>query len=189
MSKVAVYSGQRFLIPRKGTVMAESENPSRDRLSVSDLLLVALFGVILTVTLVAAFFRYAVNWSLFWSDEVVRYLFVWFTLFGAALALRDRHHIRVEYFVEQMPPGVRRIVEMAGLLLVTGFNLILVVLGTVWAYETRTVFTPASGLPLSLVFYAALPATAALNVWFCVRRLRTGQYTEMDVGQNEDAID
>ena len=67
-------------------------------------MLVGLFSLILVIILVAVFFRYVVNHSLFWSDEVVRYLFVWFTLLGAALVLRDRRHIRVEYFVEQMPP-------------------------------------------------------------------------------------
>jgi len=49
---------------------------------------------------------------------VVRYLFVWFTLWGAALVLRDRRHIRGEYFVEHLPAGVRRRVEAWGLLLI-----------------------------------------------------------------------
>jgi len=169
--------------------MSKDTGQSRKRLSVADLLLVGLFSVIIAIILVAVFFRYVVNQSLFWSDEVVRYLFVWFTLLGATLALRDRHHIRVEYFVELMPAGVRRWFELSGLVLVMIFNVILVVAGLIWAYETRGAFTPALKLPLSCVFYAALPATAALNVWFGVRRLRAGQYAEVDAGQSEEAID
>lgn len=169
--------------------MSKDTSQSRKRLSVADVLLVGVFTVIIAIILVAVFFRYFVNQSLFWSDEVVRYLFVWFTLLGAALALRDRHHIRVEYFVELMPAGVRRWLELAGLVLITIFNLALVVTGVIWAYETRGAFTPAMKLPLSCVFYAALPGTAALNVWFGVRRLRAGQYAEVDVGQSEEAID
>ena len=72
------------------------------KLTLADRLLVGLFAVILAIILVAVFFRYVINHSLFWSDEVVRYLFVWFTLLGAALVLRDRRHIRVEYFVENL---------------------------------------------------------------------------------------
>ena len=166
--------------------MPEDVRQSRPRLSVPDLLLVGLFGVILVIILVAVFFRYVINQSLFWSDEIVRYLFVWFTLLGAALAVRDRQHIRVEYFVEHMPTAARRAVEMAGLLLVTAFNLVLVVAGVIWAYEARSAFTPALKLPLSGIFFAALPATAALNVWFCVRRLRAGQYAERDPSLNRD---
>lgn len=167
--------------------MNELSEPGRQRLSVPDLILVGLFGAILLVILVAVFCRYVVNHSLFWSDEVVRYAFVWFTLLGAALVLRDRRHIRVEYFVEHLPPGVRRAVELAGLLLILAFNAFLVVAGTLWVCRTHGAITPALGLPLNGVYYAALPATAALGCWFAARRLATGKYAELDAGQDEES--
>jgi len=157
-----------------------------ERLSAADWVLVGLFCVILAIILVAVFFRYVVNRSLFWSDEVVRYLFVWFTLLGAALVLRDRRHIRVEFFVEHIPHGVRRAVEFGGLLLILAFNVYLAVAGVVWVQQTAGTYTPALGLPLNWIFYAALPLTAVLCCWFAARRLLAGQYSELDVGQGED---
>ena len=151
-----------------------------------DLILVGLFSAILLIILIAVFFRYVINQSLFWSDEVVRYAFVWFTLLGAALVLRDRRHIRVEYFVEQMPSGVRRVVELAGLILILAFNVFLVIAGMQWVRETAGALTPALGLPLNWIYYAALPTTAALGCWFAVRRLAAGKYAELDAGQEED---
>ena len=161
--------------------MNENADPSRDRLSMPDLMLVGLFSGILVIILVAVFFRYVVNQSLFWSDEVVRYAFVWFTLSGAALVLRDRRHIRVEYFVEQIPPRLRRAVELAGLVAVLAFNLFLVVAGFLWVRETSGARTPALGLPLNWLFYAALPVTALLSSYFAIRRLMAGEYAELDV--------
>lgn len=166
--------------------MQQSGEPAKQRLSVPDLILVSLFSVILLIILVAVFFRYVVNHSLFWSDEVVRYLFVWFTLLGAALVLRDRRHIRVEYFVEQMPAGVRRVVECAGLVLILVFNVFLVIAGLLWVRETAGAYTPALGLPLNWVYYAALPITAVLGCWFAARRLVAGQCAELDVGREDD---
>lgn len=163
--------------------MKEAVQKSPDRLSPADWLLVGLFSLILAIILIAVFFRYVVNHSLFWSDEVVRYLFVWFTLWGAALVLRDRRHIRVEYFVEQLPMRVRRVVEAAGLLLVLVFHGFLVGAGFLWVYQTAGATTPALGLPLNWVFYAALPVTAALSCWFAVRRFLAGQYAELDAGE------
>ena len=165
--------------------MTEDGESSRERLSAADWVLVGLFCIILAIILVAVFFRYVVNQSLFWSDEVVRYLFVWFTLLGAAVVLRDRRHIRVEFFVEHMPRGLRRAVEVAGLLLILAFNVFLVVAGFLWVHQTAGTYTPALTLPLNWVFYAALPFTAALSCWFAVRRLVTGEYAELDVGQGE----
>ena len=166
--------------------MTENGESSRERLSAADWVLVGLFCIILAIILVAVFFRYVVNQSLFWSDEVVRYLFVWFTLLGAALVLRDRRHIRVEFFVEQMPRGLRRAVEVAGLLLILAFNAFLVVAGFLWVHQTAGTYTPALTLPLNWIFYAALPFTAALSCWFAVRRLVAGEYAELDVGQGEN---
>ena len=161
----------------------ESVAPSSESLPAADWLLVGLFSVILTIILLAVFFRYVVNQSLFWSDEVVRYLFVWFTLLGAALVLRDRRHIRVEYFVEHMPQRLRRVVEFAALLLILAFNGFLVVAGFLWVHETSGASTPALGLPLNWVFYAALPATAVLSCYFAVRRFIAGEYAELDLGE------
>ena len=148
--------------------------------------MVGMFSMILVIILVAVFFRYVINHSLFWSDEVVRYSFVWFTLLGAALVLRDRRHIRVEYFVEHMPPGLRRVVEFAGLVLILAFNVFLVIAGMLWVRETSGAVTPALRLPLNWVYYAALPITAALSCWFAVRRLVAGEYAELDVGPEQD---
>ncbi len=166
--------------------MNKPGEPANQRLSVPDLILVGLFGMILVIILVAVFFRYAINHSLFWSDEVVRYSFVWFTLLGAALVLRDRRHIRVEYFVEHMPRRLRGVVEFVGLVLILAFNVFLAIAGMLWVRETTGALTPALGLPLNWVYYAALPITAALSCWFAVRRLATGKYAELDVGQEED---
>jgi len=137
-----------------------------------------VFGMIIVIILAAVFFRYVLNRSLFWSDEVVRYLFVWFTLWGSALVLRDRRHIRVEFFVELLPQRWQRRVELAGLALVVAFNAVLVVLGLQWAFATRGTYTPALGMPMSVVFYCALPTAALLTTWFGIRRLRTREYGE-----------
>ena len=133
------------------------------------------------LVLVAVFFRYGLNRSLSWSDEVVRYLFVWCTLLGAAVTLREREHIRVEYFVELLPLSVRRTVDAAVLWGVCLFQVALVVLGVMWVWSTRGSYTSALQWPLNLFFYAALPCTAALGAWYALRRLLSGAYSESDV--------
>ncbi len=163
-----------------------SNDKEQSRLSKADWLLVGLFSLILTIILLAVFFRYVVNHSLFWSDEVVRYLFVWFILLGAALTLRDRRHIRVEYFVEHFPPGLRRAAECASLLLIAAFSVFLTVAGVMWVKETQGTYTSALGLPLNIVFYAALPAASLMSVWFAVKRLKAGQFSELDAGSGEE---
>ena len=149
----------------------------------ADLILVVLFSAMLVIALTAVFFRYVMNHSLVWSDEVVRYLFVWFTLLGAAIALRDREHIRVEYFVELLPPGVRRFVELVTLVSVLLFYMAMLVLGLMWVRETSGTSTSALKWPLNWFFYAALPVSAMLGAWYSLRRLKSGEYSELVGGR------
>ena len=166
--------------------MATSQANPRNRAdSAADLVLVVLSTAMLVIALLAVFCRYVLNHSLVWSDEVVRYLFVWFTLLGAAIALRDREHIRVEYFVELLPTGLRRFVELVMLVGVLLFYLAMLVLGFMWVCQTRGTSTSALKWPLNWFFYAALPASAVLGVWYSLRRLKSGQYSELDATVDE----
>ena len=154
-----------------------------DRLA--DGLLAAISAALTVIVLAAVFCRYVMNDSLSWSDEVVRYLFVWFTLFGAALALREREHIRVEYFVEKLSGPLRRVIDIAMLAGVCLLQAAWVVSGFLWVWSTRGSYTSALQWPLNLFFYAALPCTAALGVWYTLRRLLRGEYAENDVTAEE----
>jgi TRAP-type C4-dicarboxylate transport system permease small subunit len=154
----------------------------RQRLAILDWIVVVFFASILVIVLTAVFFRYVIGHSLAWSDEVVRYLFVQFTLLGTALTLRDRQHIRVEFFVELLPPKLRGGIEALALILVLAFNLLLVVFGMRWVAESAGFTTPALGLPLNWVLFAALPTSALIALVHGVRRLLRGEYTELDAG-------
>ncbi len=151
----------------------------------ADALLIGLSAALVSIMLAAVYFRYALNRSLSWSDEVVRYLFVWFTLLGAAVAVREREHIRVDYFVEKLPPSLRRAAEAFSLAGVCLFQAGLTVLGAGWVWSTRGSLTSALQWPLNLLFYAALPCSTLLGLWYAVRRLVGGAYSERDAAAGE----
>lgn len=56
--------------------------------------------VALTVMVVVIFtnvvMRYVFNNSLSWSEELARYLFIWFSWMGVSAGLKDGEHLRVE---------------------------------------------------------------------------------------------
>lgn len=151
----------------------------------ADGLLIGIGAVLVVMVLLAVFFRYVLNQSLSWSDELVRYLFVWFTLLGGVVVLREREHIRVEYFVEKVPLPLRRWIDMTMMLMVCGFHVALIVLGGLWVWTTRGSYTSALQWPLNLVFYAALPLTSLVGAWYSVRRIVRGEFTEQDVVEEE----
>lgn len=158
----------------------QARNAARRMDRAGDILLIGLNAVMVVIVLGAVFFRYVLNNSLSWSDELVRYLFVWFSLMGSALVLREREHIRVEYFVEKLPPRIRRRIDAAMAAGVCLFHAALCILGILWMWETRGAVTSALQWPLNWFFYAALPVSSALSLGYGVRRLRRGEFTERD---------
>lgn len=72
-----------------------------------ELISVALLVTLAIVILVAVFFRYVLNDSLIWSDELAKILLVWITYFGAALAALRRAHLGFGSLVTALPRPLR----------------------------------------------------------------------------------
>src|SRR5690606_31541245 len=87
---------------------------------ISNLCLAALV-VVLGLQIV---FRYVLGIGLSWSEEVSRFLFIWFVYVSASLAARAGTHVRVTAFVDMLPPRAGHLVRIAADLIWIGFNAI-----------------------------------------------------------------
>lgn len=144
-------------------------------------LVFALMVVTTVVVLLGIFYRYVLNDSLVWYDEVGEYLLVWLTYYGSAYAALRRQHIGLPNLVRAMPPAPRVAVTLAVELMVIGFFVFVAWLGIFvfryLEYETMVSLTwinmrvPFSAVP----FGGALFALAALlNLPRVVREARAG---------------
>ena len=134
--------------------------------SVFDRALMLLFMAIVIIMFTSIVFRYVFNNSLSWADETIRFLFVWFTLLGAAVVYRDNMAIRVDFLIELMPPSCRRLLHLLELFLVTCFYIFLTVAGMIWVAKTEGTMMSSLRLPLNWCFYAALPTTSLIALYF-----------------------
>ncbi|NJB67663.1 TRAP-type C4-dicarboxylate transport system permease small subunit [Desulfobaculum xiamenense] len=67
------------------------------------------------------FFRYVLNDSLFWSEELGRMLLVWLTFLGASVAYRRGAHIGVDILSASLPRTPRRVVGVISHLVCLAF--------------------------------------------------------------------
>jgi TRAP-type C4-dicarboxylate transport system permease small subunit len=114
-----------------------------------------LFGLGASMALVVALqvlFRYGLNQSLFWSEELARFFLVWLTFLGATVAYFRRLHPGVDVLYHRCPPTLRQaadvLVHSVSLLLF----LVMVVYGWRFAHFVRLQITPALNLPKWVVF-------------------------------------
>jgi len=100
--------------------------------------------------------RYALNHSLYWSEELARYLFIWFVFLSAAMVLRQDRHIQVSVFVDMLPTSMKRVIIVLGDLLMLGFVLVVFVESIRLASMVWTVLTAAMEIPWTFVYLGIL---------------------------------
>jgi C4-dicarboxylate transporter DctQ subunit len=118
------------------------------------------------LTLVQVFFRYALNDSIFWAEEVVLYLIISMSFLSTSLGIRKGAHITVDVLKSCIPKACLPIfvcisavigIAFASTLFYYGGNLFLNTLD-------RGQLSPALRIPVSLV-YSFIPITAVLQIF------------------------
>jgi len=149
----------------------DSRQSAGERLGPGEYLLAGLFAVTILVVAAQVLWRYGFNSSLSWTEEVSGYTFTWLIFLGAALVIKDHAHVAVRILVDHLPPGIRKWIDLLNALLILSTFVMLVVLGFMLVARTSGTLSPALKLPVNCVFYAALPVTGLVAIYYALRRL------------------
>jgi TRAP-type C4-dicarboxylate transport system permease small subunit len=109
--------------------------------------------------------RYLLQHSLSWSEELARYLFVWVIALGAALALKSNSHIKLDLVVELLPRRMQLPLLWIG-------RVAMIVVWVVLAFATLDLLpvvnlqkSPALGLPMSWPYLSVLVGALLMLVF------------------------
>ena len=118
---------------------------------------IAQFAVLVTVVAAAVFWRYVLNDSIVWAEELARYLFVWISFLGGGLGVGTNIHIGVDSAVALLPARPKLVVQIAMELLIVGFTVVLIWVG--WQFMMFGMRSEALLLPVKMGHvYMAVPA-------------------------------
>jgi TRAP-type C4-dicarboxylate transport system permease small subunit len=143
----------------RGYVEALSERLNR----IAEWALAAL--VIVTVASVTAqvIFRYGVQSSLTWSEEVARYSFIWAIFLGTSVAARRGQHIVVDALVLALPAGLQRWLRAGSLAICGAFFALFAYVSVLLVQNAFTQRSSSLEIPIAWV-YASAVVGAALTV-------------------------
>lgn len=117
---------------------------------------VAIIIMVFCLTCIVAssvFFRYVFGYSIFFSDELARYLLVWVVFLASSLAIRSGAHIGVEIFQRIAPPKVKKMMLYVSYTLLVLFLLTVGVISAVYLVPPLwTQVTAAMGIRLFWIF-------------------------------------
>jgi TRAP-type C4-dicarboxylate transport system permease small subunit len=158
-------------------------------------LLTTLIAVMLAVLVIMVFsnvvLRYAFNSSITVTEELGRWLFVWITFIGAAVALRERSHLGTDALVSRLSPRGKKICIALGHLIML-YVCWLVLRGSVeQARINWDVLAPSSQLSMATLYMAGVVFAVLaglmllLDLWSLLRGRMSDEQLVM-VQESED---
>lgn len=132
--------------------------------------LAILMMVIAALTFYQVVMRYVFNNAPSWSEELVRFLFVWCTFIAAAIGIKEGIHIGIDTLVRLLPGGIQRVLRILVQGVVIFFGSSMIYYGWKVIVMTSRQPSPALGLPMSYV-YASIPAMGILILVYGSREI------------------
>ena len=141
-----------------------------------------IFYVILVLTMAVEVLRREIfAYSSIWGEEIVRYSFIYLAWIGAAAAVKERVHIRIDVLIHYVGPRVKALIYIFGDLVM--FSIAAIAL--YWSWESVHVSwkfgSVSHGLRISMVwFFMAVP------LGFAIMIVRLTQSLLRDIGSLRD---
>ncbi|SLN64641.1 TRAP transporter small permease [Roseisalinus antarcticus] len=121
------------------------------------------------------FYRYVLNDSLVWSEELVRYGLLWGVMLGAALASDRNAQVALEPLRSVLGERAYFVVQWIAGLMIILFCLVTAWYGWDYADRLSTMSSPASQIPMPYVF-SSIPIGCLLISFFVIVHLISGSH-------------
>ena len=131
------------------------------------------FYVLLVATMFVEVIRREVfAYSSIWGEEIVRYAFIYLAWIGAASAVRERAHIRIDVLMHYLSNRAKTLLYIVGDLVM----LVVALIAVFWSFETVMVSwefgSVSHGLRVSMVwFLMAVPLGFSLMIFRLIQSL------------------
>lgn len=140
-------------------------------------MLLFLYSFIVLVIAIEVIRRFVLMYSSVWGEETARFAFIYLVWIGAAVAVRDRAHIRIDVITHLLPPRGQALIYLLGDLL----TVVLACLAIYWSLDPVLVSwqygNVTDGLRIVRVWFLI-----AVPLGFSIMLLRLGQSIWRDLG-------
>ena len=131
-------------------------------INTAEVTIVAALIVIFALVNLLVVLRYVFGSTIVGGNEFIVVLFIYTTAIGAAVAVSRKEHIAINFLVDRLPVGSRKILEIFGFALIALINAVMVWYSlTIWIPLTGRFILPALQLPQGYA-QAAVPIGCGL---------------------------
>ncbi len=133
-------------------------------------LVMIVVAVLVLDVLWQVFTRFILHDPSTWTEELARFMLIWVSLLGAAVALGRGAHLGIDYFVGKMSEKMRRRTEVFAFFCIALFSLLVMFVGGIELVHSNLVLgqtSPALGVKMGYV-YLAIPISGFFLTLYAV---------------------
>ncbi len=124
-----------------------------------------LMFMMVTIIFTQVVSRYAFGKPLSWSEELGRYIFVWMSFLGMAVAMHKGSHVALDILVNKLKNVSKKILMVLNNLIVVFFGFILTYSGINLVKLGAKQTSPTLKIPMQFV-YIVIPISGIILVYF-----------------------
>jgi|SRR5690625_4235590 len=145
---------------------------------------VILFSIMVILVFVQIIFRFVLNFSLDWTEEMARFTFISLVYISASIAVKNNKHLRTQAIFEFLPKKISKYLLLLSNVIWLTFTLFMVKFGydTVVQILSSAQRSPVLHLKMGYV-YMIIP------VGFALISIRIIQYIIKDFGDKNEEVE
>jgi TRAP-type C4-dicarboxylate transport system permease small subunit len=128
------------------------DKPMRILEKAMEYLVASIMFFLVTIVFIQVLFRYVVQTSLPWTEEMARYLFVWLVFIAASVCVKKEAHLGIDVIVVHFSPRVQRHLYTLSLVVSLVFSIVVVYKGYDLLTRSGRQISPMLHIPMSLVY-------------------------------------
>lgn len=131
--------------------------------AIQGMVLVGLMGI-------EVFFRYIMGRALSWPEEVAGIVFVWFTLLGIAVVMKDDSHISFDFLIKRLPKIAAKGIAIFSFLIIMAYAVAMIYTGYTYSKMFSFETSPAANINLLWV-NISVPLSGGLIFLYALLKL------------------
>jgi len=135
-------------------------------------LIFILVILLLILSLLQVFFRYILNFSISWTEELSRYIFIWMVFLSGFFTVQEKLNIRLDIIINLFTSSHRKWLNICIDIFTAMFLLSIFIFGVKYSIFSMEQRTPALNIPKGYI-YMALPIGSLLMFISIIRILKT----------------
>ena len=135
-------------------------------------LLVILMTLDVIIVFAQVLTRYVFHSPLAWSEEIARYMFIWLVWIGAAYAVKENKHIKIDIIYNKLTGATKRVSDLVTVVLFLGLMSFMLYTSAkvTWTVYTSKSIATGSHMPMWIAWFS-IPLSMALMIFRFIQRI------------------